>query len=1440
LGDVCAKYSYHKILHLHKEADMDFPERTDSLIKVINEGFGDSPRGAFLWVGAGLSIPVGYPGFLKLAEILRGKTLEKIPDNLDPQGTIDAFVEANGAGYFVRCLADIFTQEKPLQYHIDLMKLPWKGIITTNYDELLEDALKQIKRRYIKITLDRNVDLTALEDIPLFKIHGDVSEFNSLVLDAENYKKFSDLYSFLESNLYSTLRKHSVVFFGYGMRDPRLIEWLNSLGKGGRSRLMTSYTVMLESGWNSIPANEKTLLNEANIKPVLLKSYDQIPLLISELVDAIVPKDIYNINFKLSFASSERDKLKIEPSNGKERIVDASWMIDKNLIVSLNEYYRMADKSVTNDKEREELQSCAVRIGEALGTALLTNDDRQWIKSVTGSTAIVTIESDDDLILSFPWELIRVEDDFAVKEGKFDLVRTTPAKAQNPITLTPPDRLMKLVVNVSAPEGQLIGNLDYEAESYRISKSLYDYAETIFTELGTLDDLADTITKSEPIGVHFSGHSAPGVLLFENEDGREDLVRIGKLINEIRKKASNKLPRFFYLSSCFGNDPGKIEEGKVGSQITSAQLHREGVTQVIGYYGPIVNELSTMAEVAIYHAISDGQETRYGVRQARSALSKGSVSILNSMHKMGTGQELIKAFPFAWAQIVLYHRGTDYPLSKKTSSGHIQDYEAKQQRTFRGIDRRTLSTGFIGRRRELHKFRSCLDSGQRTFVFQGLGGLGKSTIALHALYALQMLVPEKNILTIWCQDMENSPDQAMELIKAVFDFGSRLFGPLWAEVSANADRIPETPQRFAMLLNLIMNNTPGIVICLDNMESLMEGPDNEEPDALGRWKNQELANIWQLLKMMCAERLCVIGSCRYRNRDFNDCTIPVSEMGDNAIYRMMGWFDGLRSLSLPNRATLVSLVHGHPMVVELLDDLTKNAMTDWKDTSGKWETPSNDDDVAIKREWDQIIAPAIPKVEDRLKENILLNKIWNNVLDDKCRRMLFRMTLLLHPCDWEMMLQLGENGESESESSVTARKLKNTSLVVQLEDRDLRNLYELHPMTAKFISKQFDEGEANALKQETYLYIGTYLENLAKALLDIRAGIDAGQYLFLCGEYDRAVELLGSASDWLQEWGMVRAGIALLERFESPGVMAKMDKKLCGQMLGIQGNAYYSLGQVDKCIGYYQQALEIARETDDKRGEGNRLGSLGLAYRSLGQVEKAIGYYQQALEIARDTSDRRNEGNWLGSLGLAYYSQGQDVEKAIGYFQYFQQALEIAREIGDRRNEGNWLGSLGIAYYSQGQVEKAIGYFQQALEIARETGDRRNEGNWLGSLGNAYYSQGQVEKAIGYYQQALEIAREIGDKKGEGNGLGSLGSAYRSLGQVEEAIGYYQQALEIAREISDRRNEGNWLGNLGTAYSNLGQVEKARAYLNQALAIATEIKYPRLESFALSNLEKLK
>jgi tetratricopeptide (TPR) repeat protein len=290
-------------------------------------------------------------------------------------------------------------------------------------------------------------------------------------------------------------------------------------------------------------------------------------------------------------------------------------------------------------------------------------------------------------------------------------------------------------------------------------------------------------------------------------------------------------------------------------------------------------------------------------------------------------------------------------------------------------------------------------------------------------------------------------------------------------------------------------------------------------------------------------------------------------------------------------------------------------------------------------------------------------------------------------------------------------------------------------------------------------------------------------------------------------------------------------------------NLYSEGSEVLDYGGYYAQAVTLlalaanaAEHEGNRSGQGAHLGNLGNAYRNLGQMERAIEHYEQALAIARAIGDKRGEGNALGSLGLAYTALGQ-VERAI---EHYEQALAIDREIGDRRGEEADLGNLGSAYHSLGQVERAIEYFEQALTIDREIGDKRGEGADLGNLGNAYGDLGQVERAIEYYGQALAIAREIGDRRGEGSRLGNLGLAYADLGQVERAIEYYGQALAIAREIGDRMGESSVLNNLGVAYEGQGDYARALTYYEQALTIFREIGASHLIAKSESHIARVR
>lgn len=67
-------------------------------------------------------------------------------------------------------------------------------------------------------------------------------------------------------------------------------------------------------------------------------------------------------------------------------------------------------------------------------------------------------------------------------------------------------------------------------------------------------------------------------------------------------------------------------------------------------------------------------------------------------------------------------------------------------------------------------------------------------------------------------------------------------------------------------------------------------------------------------------------------------------------------------------------------------------------------------------------------------------------------------------------------------------------------------------------------------------------------------------------------------------------------------------------------------------IEFYQQNLQLARESGQRREEMSALASLGRAYDALHERDKAVEFYELALNIARELGDGRAERDALKHL----------------------------------------------------------------------------------------------------------------------------------------------------------------------------------------------------------------
>lgn len=85
----------------------------------------------------------------------------------------------------------------------------------------------------------------------------------------------------------------------------------------------------------------------------------------------------------------------------------------------------------------------------------------------------------------------------------------------------------------------------------------------------------------------------------------------------------------------------------------------------------------------------------------------------------------------------------------------------------------------------------------------------------------------------------------------------------------------------------------------------------------------------------------------------------------------------------------------------------------------------------------------------------------------------------------------------------------------------------------------------------------------------------------------------------------------------------------------------------------------VGEESEIRRARADMLGKLGILHYSLGGVREAIAYYEQALAIAQEIGDRRGEALTSWNLGLEY--EDSDPARAV---ELMQSLVNYEREIG--------------------------------------------------------------------------------------------------------------------------------------------------------------------------------
>lgn len=168
-----------------------------------------------------------------------------------------------------------------------IFELKPSHIITTNYDTLIESSESEYCHQYGVIIYDTDL-LNAEKKKYIIKMHGDVSDLDTIVLKEQDYLNFSQTHVLIELFVKALLTDHTFLFLGYSLNDYNvklILNWINYIraqNEKALSHKSIGYIVLDEE---VVDHNKVEYFSRHNISVINIHNIPQIKAIPTSLSD---------------------------------------------------------------------------------------------------------------------------------------------------------------------------------------------------------------------------------------------------------------------------------------------------------------------------------------------------------------------------------------------------------------------------------------------------------------------------------------------------------------------------------------------------------------------------------------------------------------------------------------------------------------------------------------------------------------------------------------------------------------------------------------------------------------------------------------------------------------------------------------------------------------------------------------------------------------------------------------------------------------------------------------------------------------------------------------------------------------------------------------------------------------------------------------------------
>jgi len=273
----------------------------------------------------------------------------------------------------------------------------------------------------------------------------------------------------------------------------------------------------------------------------------------------------------------------------------------------------------------------------------------------------------------------------------------------------------------------------------------------------------------------------------------------------------------------------------------------------------------------------------------------------------------------------------------------------------------------------------------------------------------------------------------------------------------------------------------------------------------------------------------------------------------------------------------------------------------------------------------------------------------------------------------------------------------------------------------------------------------------------------------------------------------------------------------------VNGLAIMQMGLGDTRSGRenLNRALEIAQVLNHDADTADIYMSLGKLEIEMGYYSEAKSCYEKSLALAKKINDRNIEGMVINNLALLLIREARYVEAEV----MFLESLEIVRAHQNVSATIVAFMNLGDVSSLQGNWERANTYWQEGLSLARKVNDRASAVALLANIALVHAEYSEWVAADHFFEEAIELAQEINMSRMEGTVRSEFGNILRKQKRLNPAIEQLNRAVYLANEVGDLERKGYTFYYLGMLHLDFMKHEEAQVALDEALAIVKEIHY---------------